>query len=951
MMLRRENCLPEPGRKRHRDGVSRLLLLAAASGVPSLVYEVVWTREVALLVGGQVEAISAVLVAFFGGLALGARWLGPKADRVAHPLRLYGVLEAAAGGLAILSSFVLRAVGTGAPAAGGAALLAASCALLFPITLLLGGTLPALLRAATGDPLSASRLAGWITGANTLGAVAGVATAAWSIPRLGLRETLVGAGLGALALAAAAFALSRARAVPEAPRRPAAPRPPLGVLAAAALVGVATLAYEVVAARGAALRLGSSLLAWALVLGLFLGGLALGNLALARLAGRARSPATALGAVEALAALAVLLGAAWLVPGLTAPASGLRADAVGLVVLAVLPPALLMGGAFPLLVRLGLPAEGTVAACFARISAANTAGGIAGALLAPFLLLPALGLPKAVAACAAVNALVGAAFLARGASGPGRGALRAGVALAVVALAAVTVRPIASPPPGAHVLAVEHGRQATAVVLHLGERRDLLVDGDPEASTGGEARRSEELLAALPLLLHPEPSRLLEVGFGAGITLAAAARFPLEDIHCVEISPAVLRVARFFAPDNAAAAPGRDPRVQVVLADGRAHLARSEGAYDVVVANTLHPWSLGATGLYSREYFERMKRALRADGIAVQWVPAERIGAESVAAILRTMLAVFPEGSVWWGADNLLVVGRVSAAGDERATMRARARQPAVAEALRGLGIESADALAERRLASFATARKALAPGPLLEDDRPALEFLASRRRRGGTPGGELDLARRLAEAGAREDPRVGPLLLWLESRVARAEGREERADRRSALAEAAGLRLAREERIGRQVRAARAEFAAGRLEAAERGFRRALADAPLDRDAGFGLARLLMESGRTDAVPGLLERHLARHATDAAAWNLLGVARHQLGEREAAREAFASALRADPFLPEALANAGLVAVDAGDLEAARVHLERLRALGPLGPSEEERELRAALEEALRSRR
>jgi Flp pilus assembly protein TadD len=311
------------------------------------------------------------------------------------------------------------------------------------------------------------------------------------------------------------------------------------------------------------------------------------------------------------------------------------------------------------------------------------------------------------------------------------------------------------------------------------------------------------------------------------------------------------------------------------------------------------------------------------------------------------MLAVFPEGSIWWGADNLLVVGRVSPAGDERATMRWRARQPAVAEALRGLGFEGADALAERRLASFAAVGETIGPGALLEDDRPALEILASRRQRGG----ELELARRLAEAGAREDPRVGPLLLWLESRVARAEGRDETAERRSALAEAAGLRLAREDRIRRQVQAARADLAAGRRDAAERGFRRALAESPLDRDAGFGLARLLTESGRTNALSNLLERHLTRHAQDAAAWNLLGVARHRLGRQAAAREAFASALRADPFLPEALANAGLLAVDAGDLEVARAHLKRLRAIGPLGPSEEERELRAALEEALRSRR
>ena len=77
------------------------------------------------------------------------------ADRAAHPLRLYGLLEAAAGVLAILSSPLLRAMSTSTAAAGGPALLAASCVLLLPITVLLGGTLPALLRAATGDPRAA----------------------------------------------------------------------------------------------------------------------------------------------------------------------------------------------------------------------------------------------------------------------------------------------------------------------------------------------------------------------------------------------------------------------------------------------------------------------------------------------------------------------------------------------------------------------------------------------------------------------------------------------------------------------------------------------------------------------------------------------------------------------------------------------------------------------------
>ena len=86
--------------------------LALLSGVPALLYEVVWAREVALLAGSQVEVISAVLVAFFGGLALGAALLGNVADRTAAPLRLYARLEAAAAGLAALSPIWLWSLDT-----------------------------------------------------------------------------------------------------------------------------------------------------------------------------------------------------------------------------------------------------------------------------------------------------------------------------------------------------------------------------------------------------------------------------------------------------------------------------------------------------------------------------------------------------------------------------------------------------------------------------------------------------------------------------------------------------------------------------------------------------------------------------------------------------------------------------------------------------------------------
>ena len=252
----------------------RTAAFAFLSGIPGLVYQVVWTREVALVAGSQIEAVSIVLVTFFGGLALGADRLGELADRVASPLRLYGALEVASGLAAAASIPALRVLGASAQLEG-AALLVCCAALLLPATFLLGGTLPALLRSIAASSQDAAGHAGHVVGANTAGAVAGVALAVASIPVFGLRATTWSAGAAAIGIGGVALALGRRVHTP-------ATDPgirggvPATVLLAAATVGAATLGYEVLTTRLATLRLGSSLYAWGLVLGLFLAGLAAG---------------------------------------------------------------------------------------------------------------------------------------------------------------------------------------------------------------------------------------------------------------------------------------------------------------------------------------------------------------------------------------------------------------------------------------------------------------------------------------------------------------------------------------------------------------------------------------------------------------------------------------------------------------------------------------------------
>ncbi len=937
------------------------ILLALLSGAPALAYQVVWTRLVALAAGSQVEAISVVVAAFFGGLALGARFLGPRADQVASPLRLYALLEIGAGALAAGTLIPLGALASGRFELGsGPALLVAAGSLL-PATFLLGGTLPALLRSGLRNAADTARRAGWIVGANTLGSVAGVGLAIWAIPALGLRMTLASAALGSLAVGVAALVAARRDATPGVPGRvdpretrsgwpeampaeAARPRwtgefPMAALLAVAAAAGAATLAFEVLAARMTALRLGSSLFAWAAVLGLFLAGLAAGNLAFAGSASRSRRPLLALGWIEAAVAAALATGATALSYPPASPAEGLVPQALLALILGVAPAVVLMGGAFPYLVRVAVRAR-DIGRAFGRVSAWNTAGGIAGALLAPFVLLPILGPATGVRVCAGIAALLAAALLVAGSTGLRVGLGRAGAAGALVALAAALPAPVApASAEGARVLFVAYGRQATAVVAQVSGRRDLIVDGDPEASTGGDARRTEELLAMLPLLLHPAPERFLEVGLGSGITLATAARFPLAEIDCVEIADSVIRASVFFAPDNAVGGAG--DRVRILPGDARVFLARHPRRYDVVVANTLHPWSVGSTGLYSSEYFARLARALRPGGIAAQWLPVERIGADSLAAILRSFFAAFPDGALWWGAGNLIALGSGEpVAAPEESVVRARL---AAFERSGGrAGVPDPAELLASRIASAAAVRAALGPGEILSDDRPVLEARGLPEVDGDR--GVLRLLARIADAAVGEPASSPAARAWLQSLATRAAGDVPRAVALEAQAAAVGLAaLVARAQAQRLVDEGYRALGDQRLDAAARALTDALLLDPDQRDARFGLAGVALLGGRRDQAIDELRALLDRFPDDAAAQNELSAALDRRGDRPGARQAAQRALEANPFYPEALANAGILAAADSDLETAGQMLERLRALTPLGTSAEEQALSRAV--------
>src|SRR5919109_3638645 len=87
-------------------GASAMVIMAGllfASGAAGLIYQVAWVRLLGLTFGVTIYAISTVLAAFMGGLAIGSLVGGRRADASSSPLRTYGLVELGVGVTALLT--------------------------------------------------------------------------------------------------------------------------------------------------------------------------------------------------------------------------------------------------------------------------------------------------------------------------------------------------------------------------------------------------------------------------------------------------------------------------------------------------------------------------------------------------------------------------------------------------------------------------------------------------------------------------------------------------------------------------------------------------------------------------------------------------------------------------------------------------------------------------------
>ncbi|MCP4690437.1 MAG: hypothetical protein GY859_20450, partial [Desulfobacterales bacterium] len=434
-----------------------LLTCFFLSGATSLSLEVSWSKELSYLLGVDIYAAATVVTAFMAGLGLGAVLAARLYKRARASIKTYALLQLVIGVCGVISiplfratlplfSFLYDTLNYSGPLFLTARFLIVFILMLTPVTLM-GMTLPVVVGGLFGKVKGRfSSLAGLLYGVNTMGAVTGTLLAGfYLIPEIGILKTCLFTGVVDLLIGVVVFLMDRkGKMIPRpgkiAPTRrglktgsPGAPDAPGEAGAVASRLyswpavvfmfsGMAALAYEIIWFRLLARVIGPSVHAFSIMLSIYLLGIGLGSITGARWVRKTDKHRPAMAILLFIIAVGPLIPLLFVnhLPvwygRLFGALSGetfsiwLLVIQGGIASLLILPATFPLGALFPFVTRayhmeIGREdnrAERTVG----RLYFYNTVGGVAGSLLAGFLLLPTLGVKwSLVLACGVSLAL------------------------------------------------------------------------------------------------------------------------------------------------------------------------------------------------------------------------------------------------------------------------------------------------------------------------------------------------------------------------------------------------------------------------------------------------------------------------------------------------------------------------------------------------------------------
>ncbi|MFH0984845.1 MAG: fused MFS/spermidine synthase [Candidatus Omnitrophota bacterium] len=759
-----------------------ILICFFISGACGLIYEIAWLRTLGLIFGNTTFATSAVLAGYMAGLGLGAFWWGRRADRQEHPVKIYAWLEAGVGSYALLTPLIwilidlltigfYRFISPSFVPALIFKLIVAFLALLVP-SFLMGATLPVISKYFVRHEQEVAKQVGLLYGLNTFGAMVGVLVSGFfAIEMLGVRETVfLAAGMNFLVFFLCSYFQSSAGdaglSAPEKVQSAGSPEAafsPLVIrllLAAFAVSGAVSMMYEVAWTRVLATVMGSSVYAFSIMLATFLLGISLGSYGFSLAAKKLKIDLSVFSLFQMLTALTAILGIfvfqdmPYYFLQIYARALGseflLNLGKFALCASVMLLPTVAIGAMFSCFVHV-LRRSKPIGREIGEAYFANTLGTIAGSILTGFVIIPLIGAHHTLLLAAGLNTAIGLFAFAIGRTRlQWKRVLPVVISLTLIAVSASFVRPwdrgfiasgLAISPDWAvgktksqildalnkrELAFYKEGLSSTVAVHRVNDVLWLSVNGKADASSDPRDAVTQALLGYIPMMLHPDPKKVLIIGLGSGFTATAVATHPVQQIDVVEIEKAVVEAADHFKEFNRHVLA--DPRVRLHINDGRNFALLTPEKYDVVISEPSNPWMAGVANLFSREHYQTLRKRLAPGGIVCQWLQTYSMSPEDLRMVVKTFVTAFPETSIWTTRQgDLLLIGKKEPLVLDMKNAERSFQISQVQKDLKDFSIHNAEGFFSHGLLFQPAVSVFAKNGRVNSDDHPFLEFSAPR--------------------------------------------------------------------------------------------------------------------------------------------------------------------------------------------------------------------------------
>lgn len=618
------------------------------SGFAALIYQISWQRLLSVHYGVGPVSTSIIVSIFMLGLGLGALLGGYLSKKTPNAILTYVFVEGGIGLFGSVSLPILSAIGSVTAGSDYSLMLVYVSAFLLVPTVLMGMTLPIVIRILYDIEDDSLKNISYYYFINTLGAAFGAIFGSYVlISFFGIDYAVFAAVLINILLAIVIFFIARSSRGTEAGRVSGAAEPPqeagaLTILPLLFINGFMAIGYQIIWYRIVGVLLKDSTYSFSTILCIYLLGIGLGSYWLNKRGGvrwKGSRLAFYLGlnamiAATATAAIFALYYAAgsWPLESLIKyghkfailPVPGDPwVSTLGLVMfwpsLLVLLPTFFMGAAFPVGISLLSNSKDSPGMSAGVGYAVTIAGNTLGGLVSAFMLLPAFGTVNVLVTFAVIQLAYALILKSRHVQGISINRVRGFAVAGIAALIffAPSSRELYQKIHPAFFGANVYYKEGLEGVVMAFEKNGMVrnyINGSAHGGRPGAVFTHEALVA---LSHSAAPRHVLVIGYGTGALIEATKLDSrVESITLVEINRTVF--------DNLSSIPRineelKDPRLKVVFDDGRRFLERSREHYDIVMMDPLRSKSAFSNNIYSEEFFGLVKEHLSDDGRFLVW--------------------------------------------------------------------------------------------------------------------------------------------------------------------------------------------------------------------------------------------------------------------------------------------------------------------------------------------